>query len=191
MLHSCNGTLTLTIRCFIFLFSLCHPELLKLKELDSLICNDCFKVWSKYLRQLDRRLLLWSLLGDTGRARWPVSGEALILSHYCSSGHHLAAPWPPPGHLWPVSSPHGNCSSGLHIHAQLTSNLAKLHVVFLDTLLAILPKRCNSYSLICQGYLYEGRKILILESDYLFPCFIKLLIDSIHPFTLGVDCVSK
>ena len=187
MPHSCHGIFLI----FLFRLCLCHTELLNLEELDSLICNDCFKVWSKYLRQLDRRLLLWSLLGDTGRARWPVSGEALILSHYCSSGHHLAAPWPPPGHLWPVSSPHGNCSSGLHIHAQLTSNLAKLHVVFLDTLLAILPKRCNSYSLICQGYLYEGRKILILESDYLFPCFIKLLIDSIHPFTLGVDCVSK
>ena len=185
MLHSCHGIF------LIFLFRLCHTELLNVEELDSLICNDCFKVWSRYLRQLDRRLLLWSLLGDTGQARWPMSGEALILSHYCSSGHHLAASWPPPGHLWPVSSPHGNCSSGLHIHAQLTSNLAKLHVVFLDTLLAFLPKRCNSYSLICQGYLYEGRKILILESDYLFPCFIKLLIDSIHPFTLGVDCVSK
>ena len=83
------------------------------------------------------------IIGDTGQpvARWPVRGEALILSHYCSSDHHLAAPWPPPGpSSWPVSSPHGNCSSGLHIHAQLTSNLAKLHVVLLDTLLAIPPK---------------------------------------------------
>ena len=121
---------------------------------------------------------------------WLLTSATYLLA-VDTKQRHLAAPWPPPGHLWPVSSPHGNCSSGLHIHAQLTSNLAKLHVVFLDTLLAILPKRCNSYSLIWQGYLYEGRKILILESDYLFPCFIKLLIDSIHPFTLGVDCVSK